>query len=179
MTDKKVSTKPIDISKPLQLADGDPSRVVLYTDKGAHRDYPLVGAIITESSVITMEWTITGESKTVGSWNIENRPPLDPYTISLDEKGVTDWLPSELVKVKVDSEGKEVTITVGEDWHVIVNGSYNPNLGSKEKPKGPWRPPQPRGESKSLSEAYFQGVSKKSPTTAHGSLLEALDEMEM
>lgn len=169
----------IDINKPLQLANGDPHKVVLYTDKGANKDYPLVGAVVIGNSVNTLEWSKEGVSKTDNVWSIVNKPPQEPYTILLDEEGVAQDGNEILVKVNVDSEGKVLTITVGEDWNVIVNGGYKPNWGSGSKPKGPFNPSQPRGDSKSLSEAYFQGVGNKSSTTGRDATLWLLDDVEV
>ena len=167
----------IDISKPLQLANGDPHKVVLYTDKGADKEYPLVGAVIIENSVNTLEWSKEGVSKTDNVWSIVNKPPQEPYTILLDEKGVTQDGDEYLVKVKVDSEGKVVTVTIKDGWLVISNEVNRPNVGSNYK--SPRNPPQARGDSRSLSEAYFQGIGNKSSTTGRSGLLEALDDMEM
>ncbi len=167
----------IDIGKPLQLANGDPHKVVLYTDKGADKDYPLVGAVIIDNSVNTLEWSKEGVSKTEEEWSIVNKPPQEPYTIYLDEEGFTSYYDDCLVKVRVDSEGKEVTVTIKEGWNVNTVGGNKPNWGSNRKT--PSSPPQARGDSRSLSEVYFQGIGNKSSTTGRNGLLEALDDMEM
>lgn len=167
----------IDINKPLQLANGDPYKVVLYTDNGADKDYPLVGAVIIENSVNTLEWSKEGVSKTDNVWSIVNKPPQEPYTVYLDEEGFTSYYDDCLVKVKVDSEGRVVTVTIKEGWNVNTVGGNKPNWGSSHK--SPRNPPQARGDSISLSEAYFQGVGNKSSTTGRSGLLEALDDVEV